>query len=144
MKPYLTLLVILVFTSCSQNPPANKPAVVDNAKIEKNKQTALLNEVSELTRAVQRLERQGRNMNSYRLASGAESQRTCNVLMEDRQREVNDLEAKIKNLPDTYSIRLTPIIPDLNECVSCSKKAMSSCVKTRATINGLIKELYPQ
>ena len=117
---------------------------MDNTKIEKNKQTALLNEVSELTRAAQGLERQGRDMDSYRLSSGAESQRTCNVLMEDRQREVNDLEARIKNLPDTYGIRLAPIIPDLNQCVSCSKKAMSSCVKIRAAVNGLIKELYPQ
>jgi len=146
MKLYTTLLIILVITSCSQNqhPPANKPAIVDNAKIEKNKQTAILNEVSELTRAAQRLDRQGRDMDSYRLASGAESQRTCSALMEDRQREVNDLEAKIKNVPDTYSTRLTPIIPDLNECVSCSKKAMSNCVKTRAAVNALIKELYPQ
>jgi len=143
MKFYTTLLIILVFTSCSQNPPANKPAIADNAKIEKNKQIAILNEVSELTRAAQRLERQGRDMDSYRLASGAESLRTCNVLMEDRQREVNDLEANIKNLPDNYNIRLTPVVPDLNECVSCSKKAMSSCVKTRARVNGLIKELYP-
>jgi len=144
MKLYTTLLIILVFTSCSQNPPANKPAIVDNAKIEKNKQTALLNEVSELTRTAQMLERQGRDMDSYRLTSDAESQRTCNVLMEDRQREVNNLEAKIKNLSDIYSIRLAPLIPALNECVSCSKKAMSSCVKTRTAINGLIKELYPQ
>ncbi len=144
MKLCTILLIILVFTSCSLNSPANKPVVVDNAKIEKNKQTSLLNEFSELTRSVQRLERQGRDIDSYRIASGAESLRTCNVLMEDRRREINDLEAKIKDLPDSYSIRLAPIIPDLNECVSCSKKAMSSCVKTRATINGLIKELYPQ
>jgi len=144
MKFYATLLIILVFTSCSQNPPAKKPAVVDNAKIEKNKQTVLLNEVSELTRAAQRLEKQGREMDSYRSASGAESMRWCNVLTEDRRREVNDLEAKIKNLPDSFSIRLTSILPDLSECVSCSKKAMSSCVKTRAAINGLIKELFPQ
>ena len=144
MKFYTTILIILVFTSCSQNPPANKPAIADNAKIEKNKQTAILNEVSDLTRAVQRLERQGRGMDSYRLTSDAESQRACNGLMEDRQREVNELEARIKNVPETYSIRLASIIPDLSGCVSCSKKAMSNCVKTRAAVNGLIKELYPQ
>jgi len=143
MKFYTTILIILAFTSCSQTPPVNKSVIVDNAKIEKNKQIAILNEVSELTRAVQRLERQGRDMDFYRLASGAESQRACNGLVKDRQREVDDLEAKIKNVPETYTIRLASLIPDLNECVSCSKKAMSRCVKTRARVNGLIKELYP-
>ena len=144
MKLYTILLIILVFTSCSQNQRVNKSVVIDNAKIEKNKQTALLNKISELTTVAQRLERQGRGLESYRRASGAESLQACNNFMEDLRRETNDLEANIKNLPESYSVRLASIIPDLNECVTCSKKAMNSCVKSRATINELIKELFPQ
>ncbi len=82
-------------------------------------------------------------MNSYRLALDAESKRTCNVVMEDNRREIADLETKIKNLPGIYHEQLTSIIPDLNECVSCSKNAMDSCVKARASVNKIIKEIYP-
>lgn len=83
-------------------------------------------------------------MDSYRLAADAESKRVCNVLAEDRKRETADLETKIKNLPEIYNGQLIPILPDINECVTCSKKAMESCVKARASINETIKRIFPQ
>jgi len=143
MKLLITMLSALFFISCSAASQPNKSVIVDSAKIEKNKQTAIRNEVSEITRESQYLERIGRDMDSYRLAQDAESRRTCNALMEDRRREIADLEARIKNLPDNYNVQLTPIIADLNQCVSCSKKAMDSCVKTRASVNKAIKEIFP-
>ena len=143
MKFFITILSAFFFISCSAAPPANKPVIADSIKIEKNKQTAVLNEVGVIMKEAQSLEKLGRDMNSYRLAADAESRRTCNLLMEDRRREIADLEAKIRNFPDNFHIRLMPILADLNECVSCSKQAMESCVKARAATNKTIKETYP-
>ncbi|MCA1625213.1 MAG: hypothetical protein LC768_12545 [Acidobacteria bacterium] len=143
MKFVITMLSALFFISCSAAPD-NPVTTAAGAKIEKNKQTAIKNEVSEITRESQYLERIGRDMDSYRLAKDAESHRTCTALMEDRGKEIADLEARIKNLPDNYNNQLTPIIIDLRECVSCSKTAMESCVKTRASINKAIKEIFPK
>ncbi len=137
------MLSALFFVSCSAVSQPNKPVTIDNAKIEKNKQIAVLKEVSETVRDAQSLEKIGRNMNSYRLAFDAESRRICNVVMENNRPELVNLEARIKNLPSSYQNQLTPIIPDLSECVSCSKKATDSCVKARASINKIIKEIYP-
>jgi hypothetical protein len=91
----------------------------------------------------QKVEKLGRNMNSYRLGTDAESKRICNVVSEENRAGIADLETRIKNLPDNYKEQLYPIIIDLNECVSCSKKAVDSCVKARASINKMIKEVYP-
>ncbi len=82
-------------------------------------------------------------MDAYRLALGAENRRVCEQLMEDRRREILDLETRIKNLPENYHAQLTPPLVDLNQCVSCSKQANESCVKARASINKTIKEIYP-
>ncbi len=143
VKLSIIKLFALFFIACSAAPPANKPAIPNGAIIEKNKQTALLNEVSETVRDAQSIEKLGRNMDSYRLALDAESRRVCNVVMEGNQREIIDFEARIKNLPGGYKDQLAEIIPDLNECVSCSKKAIDSCIKARASINKMIKEIYP-
>ncbi|MGI8849568.1 MAG: hypothetical protein ACR2HT_05310 [Pyrinomonadaceae bacterium] len=142
MKFLITMLSALFFISCSAASPS-KPVVPDATKIEKNKETALLNEISEIVRTAQSLEKLGRNMDAYRLAPDVESRRTCNLLMEDRRREIADLEARIKNLPGTYNDRLTLLLADVNRCVACSKQATESCVKARASINKTIKEIYP-
>ena len=143
MKFFITMLFTFFLMSCSAASPPSKPAIPDATKIEKNKQTALLNEVNEIVRAAQSLEKLGRNMDAYRLAPDVESQRTCNLLIEDRRREIADLEARIKNLPSNYNEQLTPLLADLNQCVSCSKQANENCVKARASINKTIKEIYP-
>ncbi len=144
MKFFIIILSALFFISCSATvPPPTKSPVPDATKLEKNKETVLLNEVSEIVRTAQSLEKLGRNMDAYRLAPDVESRRTCNLLMEDRRREIADLEARIKNLPGTYNDRLTPLLADVNRCVSCSKQANESCIKARASINKTIKEIYP-
>lgn len=143
MKLFITASLALLFVACSNAPQENKKIVPDSAKIEKNKQTAVLNEVGKVTRDAQSLERLGRDMDSYRLAADAESRRTCLALMEDRRRETAELETRIKNLPENFSAQFAPILTDLNECVSCSKQAKIGCVKARASINQTIKQIYP-
>lgn len=143
IKLRIAISFALIFFACSAAPKIDKPAIQNPAIIEKNKETAILNEVGAALRDAQSLEKLGRDMNSYRLAPDAESRRTCNALTEDRRRETADLEIRMKNLPGNYTERLTAILPDLNECVSCSKKATDGCVKARAAINKTIKEIYP-
>ena len=127
-KSSVVLILAFVFVSCSAGQSSEKTAIPNQAVIEKNKQTAVLNQVGATVRDVQSVEKLGRNMDSYRLAQDAESKRACSSVMEDNQREIADLEAKINNLPDNYKAELTSIIPDLNQCVSCAKNAMDSCV----------------
>ncbi len=143
MKGFIIILSALIFLSCAAAPKTKKNAVSDDAIIEKNKQTALLNEVGKTVEDAQSIEKLGRNMNSYRLALDAASRRTCKTVMEDNQREIINLETRIKNLPTGYQAQLNAIITDLNECVTCSNKAMGSCVNARTSINKIIKEIYP-
>lgn len=144
MRFLIIILFALFLFSCAA--PARSPrksAAPDPAKIEKNKETALLNEVGEVVRSIQSLEKLGRNMDAYRQAPDAESRRTCQQLMEDRKREISELEIRIKNLPNNFSAHLTPPLADLNQCVSCLKQANENCVKARAAINKAIKEIFP-
>ncbi len=141
MKLYVLVLTIFFFISCSDNRQANN-ALNENIKV-KNKEIAAANEVSSITREAQKLEKQGRDMEIFRQRDNPENVRECNAAMEERQKETKDLEARIKNLPENYNNLLMPLLADLNECVSCSKKAKDSCVKSRASINEVIKKFYP-
>ena len=142
-KLFVAVLLTLFVVACSAVPPVDKPANPNKAIVEKNKQIDLLNEVGKIVRDAQSIEKLGRNMNSYRLGLDAESRRVCNVVMTENQRTVMDLEVRVNNLPDNYKEQLTPIVTDLNECISCSKKALDRCVKSRASVNKVIKEIYP-
>jgi hypothetical protein len=143
IKIFTAILFTFFFAACSTAPQVDKPAAQNKAIIEKNKQINLLNDVGKILRDAQSAEKLGRNMNSYRLGTDAESRRICNVVSEENRAGVVELEARIANLPDNYKEQLFPIITDLNDCVSCSKKAVDSCVKARASINKMIKEVYP-
>ena len=127
--------------SCSGKPQVNN--VADENKKAKNKEIALKNEVTELTRVAQKLDQQGRGMEMFRQAGNAANDRECNAAMEDGQKQLKDFEERIGKLPDNYRAQLTPIIADLNDCVSCSKKAMDGCRKARASINQAIKGIFP-
>ncbi len=134
--------IFLFLMACGGGkPPVNQDKAA-NIKV-KNEQLALSNEVSTVTRTTQKLEKVGRGLETYRNSAKPEALRECNLMAEDNRREIADLDVKIQNFPDQYKILLAPIIPDLNQCVACTKTASDSCVKTRASINKAIKELYP-
>jgi division protein CdvB (Snf7/Vps24/ESCRT-III family) len=136
------LLTVLLFVSCAVQPQANKPGAPTVANTEKNRQIALKNEVTEITRVAQKIEQQGRAMDSYRALPSAEGTRQCAAVMDDQLKQTESLAARIKNLPENYNAQLTPIIGELNACVGCAKQAIEACKKARASINQAIKEIY--
>jgi len=141
MKLCILLFITVLFAACSGKPQANNAP--DENKRARNKEIALKNEVTEITRAFQKLEQQGRGMEIFRQANDAANDRECGIAMEDGRKQAVDLETRIKNLPENYHARLLPIIGDATACASCSDKAMDICKKARASINQVIKELYP-
>ncbi len=143
MKLSITILAVLFFTSCAAAPKIDTPKAAESAIIEKNKEIASLNEVGAIVRDAQAIEKVGRNMKPYRIVYNDASRRECNVVMEYNQHDVAALEARVNKLTGDYKNKLTTLIPDLNECVSCAKNAADACVKARASINQIIKEVYP-
>ena len=140
MKFYIALAAVFLLISCSGKPAANNAA--DENKKAKNKEIALKNEVTELTRVAQKLDQQGRGMEIFRQAGNAENMRECAAAMEEAQKQLKDFEERTGKLPDSYRAHLTPLSAALNECVSCEKKAMDGCRKARASINEAINRLY--
>ena len=141
MKFYILILTIIFFVSCAEKPPVNNAA---NEQIkEKNKLIAAKNEVTALTGLAQRLEQQGRDLQAYRESSGAESLRQCNAILEERRKELADLETRVNNLPEIYKNKFVPVVSEIGECLSCAKKGLDDCKRARASVNALIKELYP-
>lgn len=136
------LFTAFLFASCSDKPQSNKSGAANIANTEKNRQVALKNEVTEITRVAQKIEGQGRAMDTYRALPGADGARQCAAIMNDQLKQTESLAARVKNLPENYSARLAPIIGELYDCVSCAKAAIESCKKARASINQAIKEIY--
>lgn len=143
MKTAFLIFTILFFIGCSGNQQANTPDPNNEKIIAKNKQTAVANEITLITQAAQKLEKEGRGMELYRNSLKAESLRECNIVMADEQKQIQDLTERIAKLPGEKSVILNAIPNDLNECVTCAKTAMKSCVTARASINEAIKKLYP-
>ena len=140
MKTVFLILTALFFAGCTAAPPPPDP---NKEKIAaKNKQTAVANEVTLITQTAQKIENEGRGLETYRNSSAAESLRECNIIMADEQKQIQNLTDRIAKLPEEKSVVLMPITGDLNECVACTKTAMKSCVKARATINDAIKKLF--
>ena len=143
MKTTLLFLTIVIFIGCAGSPTTDNPDPNKEKTAAKNKQTAMLNEVTNITQIAQKLEKEGRGMESYRQSAKPESQRECGIIMADEQKQVQNLADRITKLPESYSRALTPLTGDLNDCVACAKSAAESCVKARAAINLAIKKLYP-
>ncbi len=143
MKKVLLIFTILIFIGCAGSQLTGNTDPDKERIVAKNKQTATLNEVTSITQAAQRIEKEGRAMEAYRYLTKAADVQRCHSIAADEQKQVQDLADRITKLPENYNTILTPVTADLNDCVSCAKKAMESCVKARASINGAIKQLYP-
>lgn len=143
MKKALLIFTAFMLVACAGSPQAENTDPNREKILAKNKQTAMMNELTNITQAAQKLEKEGRGMDLYRNSVKAESLRECNSVMADEQKQVQDLADRIAKLPESYTSVLTPITGDLIECVSCSKKAMENCVKARASINKAIKQWFP-
>ena len=142
MRKIFLIFTIFVSVGCAGNQQAQNTDPNKEKIIAKNKQTATLNEVTSITQTAQKIEKEGRAMESYRYLTKAADVQRCNSIAADEQKQVQELADRITKLPENYKTILTPITDDLNDCVSCTKKAMDSCVKARASINGAIKQLY--
>jgi len=140
MKKVILIFTALFLFGCQQEaaPDPNKERI-----IAKNKQTSVINEITLITQAAQKIEKEGRGMELYRNSPKAESQRECNSVMESEQKDIQNLADRIAKLPEEKSVILMPIPETLNQCVACTKTAMESCVKARASINEAIKKLFP-
>ena len=141
MKLCILLLIVIFIAACSDKPQANNAA--DENRRARNKETAAKNEVTEITRHLQKLEQKGRGMEIFRQANNAANDRECGIAMEEAQKQSADLETRIKNLPENFQLKLLPIIGDAAACASCADAAMDSCKKARASVNQAIKEIYP-
>lgn len=142
---FSVLAAVIFFAACSQTPLTTENAApkINQTTAERQK-IATINEVTQITQAIQKLEKLGRDMENLRQSSGAESRRQCGLAMENRQKQSSELDTRAKKLPNPFDAQLTPIIADLYACVSCTKGALESCVKTRASVNQAIKEIYRQ
>lgn len=141
MKFYILTLTIFVIVSCGgRKPPANNEA---NERIkEKNKITAAKNEVTALVTIAQKLEQNGRDLQGFRDSSGEESARQCNLVLEDRRQTYLDFAERVQKLPGEYKAKLSPLVGEIDACLSCDKKTLNDCKQARATVNSLIKELF--
>jgi hypothetical protein len=144
MKLYISIFLIIFITSCSGSQTSENPAPQNAAIRAKNQRTAMMNEITDITQTAQRIEKEGREMDFFRKIDNEENMNQCRLYMEERQKEISTLEARIEKIPGAYSRHLTPVIADLNSCVSCAKTAVGGCINARATINKAIAEIYRQ
>ncbi len=143
IRKTLLILTMLTLAGCTGDQAANQSDPNKQRIAAKNRQTAAINEATLITQTAQRLEKEGRAMDTYRSLAKSGGAEQCQSVMLDEQKQVQDLADRITKLPTEYQSALIPITGDLNECVSCAKTAAESCVKVRMTINGAIKQLFP-
>ena len=100
MKLLISILTIFLFIACNGKPPADN-AKAANIKA-RNEELALTNEVSAITRTAQKIEKQGRGLETYRNSKKVEALRECDIIAEGSRKEIIDLENRIQKLSDNY------------------------------------------
>jgi len=140
MRLILLLLVPLLLISC--DPP---PKPQNNANIaEKNKETALKNEVTRIIELAQKIEKDGRNLDIYRYSDLPGDKKACLESVAKKTSRLEDFKTRVEKLPDDFRGKLSPIYTDLDKCLACVDKAVESCKKARGAINEVIREIYPK
>lgn len=91
--------------------------------------------------SLQRLENQGRSMESLRSKKTTDAIRECGILMRERQPVADDLRSKAESLPQPFSNLLTPAAIDLKLCVSCASFAIDNCNRAKTSLNEAAKEM---
>lgn len=142
MRLLIFLLTLSFLFACSQTPKTNTNSNTNLA--EKNKQTALRNDLVRLVQEAQKLEQEGRTLDIYRTMPSVANTEACLKAVGERSVRLEDFQKKSESLPDNYKTKLLPIYDDLNKCISCEKTALENCKKARANINEAIKEFFPQ
>lgn len=102
---------------------------------------APLKQARAVLQAIQKLERQGRDMETLR-GDNVEKLRQCGDLMRARQSEAKALRARAETLPrERYALLLAAAAGDLYLCVSCTSKATDYCNIARGSLNDAVKDL---
>ncbi len=135
------LLVPFLLISCA-SPPNNTQNKTNVA--EKNKETAVKNEVTRIIELAQKIEKDGRNLDFYRYSSLPGDKKLCLESVAKKTSRLEDFKSRVEKLPDIYRAKLSPIYRDLDNCLACEKNAVESCKKGRTAINEVIREIYPK
>lgn len=115
-------------------------AGTDNKEVEQSAQAAL-KEARAVLQALQKLERQGREMESLR-GDYPDNLRRCGELMRARQSEAKALGARAEALPrERYAILLAAAAGELHLCVSCMSRATAQCDIAHSSLADAEKEL---
>lgn len=112
----------------------------DKAAVEQSAQSSL-KEARAVLQALQKLERQGREMESLR-GDDVDKLRRCGDLMRARQSEAKALGARAEALPrEQYALLLAAAAGELHLCVSCMSRATSQCDIAHSSLTDAEKEL---
>lgn len=115
-------------------------AGTDKKEVEQSAQ-ASLKEARAVLQALQKLERQGREMESLR-GDDVDKLRRCGDLMRARQSEAKALGARAEALPrERYAILLAAAAGELHLCVSCMSRATNQCDIAHSSLADAEKEL---
>ena len=109
MKAYILMLALVFSVSCAGSKTPVDSAANEQTR-EKNKLIAAKNAVTEITRLAQKIEQHGRDLQPFRESASAESSRQCNQILEERRKDLTDLETQINKLPENYKNQWTPIL----------------------------------
>ena len=109
--------------------------------VDKNKIAETKNKGEEVFKKLVALEQQGIGMESLRNTNDLTKVKECGNLMRERQKIADDLRTETEELPNPYSIRLSPAAIELKMCVSCGSSAIDSCNRAKTSLEEAKKEM---